>query len=120
MSRPCRIETVGWCRDGTAFISNLRWQGVALPSAKTMEGMPMTSQKKRQIIAGALMTTAMAGALSGFFTLLEVGITREWPGLWLSSFLMGWPVGFVVSAIVAGPVQRLATRLSGYDGRSHA
>lgn len=73
----------------------------------------MTPDQRRRLIAGVLMTTAMAGALSGFFTFLVVGFTAEWPGLWLSRFLMGWPVGFVVSAIVVSPIQKLAARLAG-------
>lgn len=72
----------------------------------------MTPQKKQQVITGALMTTAMALTLSGFFSLIHVGLTADWPLAWLKNFVMGWPVGFVVSAIVAGPVQRIASRLA--------
>ncbi len=73
----------------------------------------MPAHIKRQIIAGALMTTAMAFVLSGFFTLMAVGFTPQWPATWLRGFVLGWPVGFIVSSIVARPVQRLATRLAG-------
>ncbi|MFD2250353.1 hypothetical protein FHS82_001373 [Pseudochelatococcus lubricantis] len=75
----------------------------------------MTTQKKMQIITGALMTTAMACALSGFFSMLNVGFSAELPLVWLKSFVMGWPVGFVVSALVGRPIQHLASRLAGYS-----
>lgn len=73
----------------------------------------MVPSKKQQVITGALMTTAMAFALSGFFSILHAGISPQLPRIWTMNFLMGWPVGFVVSALVAGRVQRLAARLSG-------
>lgn len=66
------------------------------------------------------MTTAMAGALSGFFSILNVGFAAQLPVIWLKNFAMGWPVGFLVSALVARPVQQLATRLTDRDGgRGH-
>lgn len=74
----------------------------------------MTPQKKKQVITGILMTTAMAGALSGFFSMINTGFTSQMPAVWLKNFLMGWPVGFAVSAIVGGPVQRLAEHLAGF------
>lgn len=76
----------------------------------------MAPHKKKQIITGVLMTTAMALTLSGFFSFLNLGFTPEWPLVWLKSFLMGWPVGFVVSALVGGRVQKLAARLAGEAG----
>lgn len=85
-----------------------------------LERISMTPLRKRQIITGVLTTTAIARALSGFFALLTAGFTAEWPGLWLSRFLMGWPVGFAVSAIVAGQVQRLAAQLTRQGGTSHS
>lgn len=76
----------------------------------------MAPSRRQQIVTGVLMTTVMALALSGFFTLLRVGVTPAWPALWGKSFLMGWPVGCAVSALAAGPVRRLAARIAG--GRS--
>lgn len=75
----------------------------------------MTPQKKMQIITGALMTTAMACALSGFFSTLNVGFSAQLPLVWLKNFAMGWPVGFVVSALVGGPIQHIASRLAGFS-----
>ncbi len=72
----------------------------------------MTPSKKKQIITGILMTTVMALTLSGFFSLIYMGFTLEWVGVWARNFAMGWPVGFIVSLIAAGPVQRLAGRLA--------
>lgn len=73
----------------------------------------MTQQKKKQIIAGALMTTGMAFALSGFFTIKNLGLSPEMPKIWFFNFLMGWPVGFIVSAIIGARVQRLASKITG-------
>ncbi len=73
----------------------------------------MNNQKKKQIITGALMTTGMAFALSGFFSIKNIGFTDALPKIWFLNFLMGWPVGFIVSAAIGPKVQQIASRLVG-------
>lgn len=72
----------------------------------------MTISKKQQIIAGSLMMTGIAFALSSFFSLVHVGFTLAVLSSWVTNFLMGWPVGFVVSALIASRIQRLVARLA--------
>jgi hypothetical protein len=100
------------------FPAGFRFADIRRPSGRTMKDGTMGPDKKQQLITGLLMTTAMALTLSGFFSLIHVGLTSRLLIVWPQNFLMGWPVGFVVSALVASPVKRIAARLA-YGTASH-
>lgn len=72
----------------------------------------MKINKKQQIITGVLMTTGMTLAMSGLFAVIHVGFTPKLPIIWATNLLVGWPVGFVVSTLIAGRVQRIAAWLA--------
>jgi len=73
----------------------------------------MNPHLKMQIVTGLLMSLSMSLLLSGFFTALQMGLSEDWPKAWLGSFAIGWPLAFALAMLIAGPVRRIAMRLSG-------
>ncbi len=73
----------------------------------------MTPHLKMQLINGAIMSGFMSFVLAGFFTWMNLGFTQIWLPAWVTGFLIGWPVAFVLSALVGKRVNQLAQRLAG-------
>ncbi len=72
----------------------------------------MNPQSKKQIINGLLMSGAMSIALAGLFTWMNFGFTTAWLQAWLNGVLIGWPVAFILAAVIGKPLSKLADRLA--------
>lgn len=68
--------------------------------------------KKEKIITGLLMSLVMAISISGFFTLMRIGLAPDWYVAWAKAFAASWPVGLVLSTLIATPISRLSARLA--------
>lgn len=68
--------------------------------------------RKEKIIAGLLMSLVMAFSISGFFTLMRFGLAPDWYAAWAKAFAASWPVGLVISTLIATPIARLSALLA--------
>lgn len=59
--------------------------------------------KKTQLLAQFFISIMMAAFFSGFFTLINLGLTGHWLMAWPRQFAVAWPVAFTLSLFV-GPV----------------
>lgn len=73
----------------------------------------MNPHLKMQIVTVFLMSLSMSLLLSGFFTALHVGLSADWLKAWLGRFAVGWPIAFALAMLIAGPIRRVAARISG-------
>jgi hypothetical protein len=55
------------------------------------------SDTKTVILAQVFISGMMAFLMTGFFSLLHVGITADGLTEWSSAFVIAWPVAFVLS-----------------------
>ena len=67
---------------------------------------------KTVLLAQALISFTMALLMTGYATLLELGLSPDLVGTWLPRFAMGWPIAFLLSIPVGKLGFMLATRLA--------
>ena len=58
------------------------------------------------------MSTFMSTALSGVFTLLELGLSWTWLQTWGQSILIALPIAFTLDIILGDRLRALADRLA--------
>jgi len=69
----------------------------------------MNNTKKLVIIAQVFISGIMALLMSGIMSLVHMGFTLDWLWIWSTTFVVAWPVAFVLSMFV-GPVSfKMAT-----------
>lgn len=68
---------------------------------------------KTIIIAQFFISGMMAFMMTGFFGFLHLGLTSEWLREWAGSFVIAWPVAFVLSLAVGKVGFMIATRITG-------
>jgi Zn-dependent protease with chaperone function len=66
--------------------------------------------KKTAIISQVFMTFLMALSMSGIMSLIMLGPTTVWLRIWMTQFVMAWPIAFVLT-MVAWPASKKLTRL---------
>lgn len=64
--------------------------------------------KKIIIVAQLFISGSMAFLMTGF---LHMGFTAQWIAGWAQSFVIAWPVAFVLSAMVGPLGFKIATQL---------
>lgn len=57
------------------------------------------------VLFGFFMSGIVALIVSGAITLLRVGATSGWIGIWLANYALAWSVAFP-SVVVAAPITR--------------
>ncbi|MDP3338728.1 DUF2798 domain-containing protein [Frigidibacter sp.] len=57
--------------------------------------------KTHMILAQVFMTAMMAFSMSGIFTGLHMGLTTLWLAEWARTFVMAWPLAFLLSTVIA-------------------
>ncbi|MEM5470438.1 DUF2798 domain-containing protein [Hoeflea sp. AS60] len=63
----------------------------------------MHNSKKLVIVAQVFISCLMALLMSGIFSYFHLGFTMEWLHIWSSTFIIAWPIVFVLSMVV-GPL----------------
>lgn len=59
--------------------------------------------KKELIVAQIFISVMMAFLMTGIFSFIQLGATTDWLSRWEKSFVMAWPIAFVLSLII-GPL----------------
>lgn len=72
----------------------------------------MPLQKKQNLIFAVMTSFLMAGFFSGFFTFLAFGFTAEWLSRWGKGFLMGWPLGMLISHFTSRYIRAFAVKMT--------
>ena len=67
--------------------------------------------KKVLITAQVFISAMMAFLMTGFFSILHLGLTSTMVDAWISSFMIAWPVAFCFSLVVSPVAFMLAGRL---------
>lgn len=67
--------------------------------------------KKVLITAQVLISGMMAFLMTGFFSILHLGMTPAVVDAWASSFIIAWPVAFCFSLVVSPLAFMIAGRL---------
>ncbi|AXK40182.1 DUF2798 domain-containing protein [Crenobacter cavernae] len=67
--------------------------------------------KKVVITAQVFISGMMAFLMTGFFTILHLGLTSAMVDAWTSSFVIAWPVAFGFSLVVSPVAFMMAGRL---------
>lgn len=68
----------------------------------------MTQSTRTVLIAQVFISCMMAGLMTGIFGALKSGLTPEFLSLWGHSFIVAWPLAFVLSLGVGPIAFRLA------------
>ncbi|MEO9274717.1 DUF2798 domain-containing protein [Marinomonas sp. 5E14-1] len=68
---------------------------------------------KFRVIFAILMSGIMSLMMSGWITIINIGITSEFVFLWMKAWCLAWPVAGTVAFIFGPVVQKLSARLSG-------
>lgn len=63
----------------------------------------MHNSRKLIILAQVFISCLMAFLMSGLFSYFHLGLTMQWLQIWSSTFIIAWPIAFVLSMVV-GPV----------------
>jgi hypothetical protein len=61
------------------------------------------NSKKLIILAQVFISCLMAFLMSGIFSYFHLGFTAQWLQIWSSTFIIAWPIAFVLSMVV-GPL----------------
>jgi hypothetical protein len=72
-----------------------------------------TLNPKTIVIAQFFISGMMAFMMTGFFGFLHLGLTSEWVREWANSFVIAWPVAFVLSLGVGKVGFMIASRITG-------
>ena len=67
--------------------------------------------KKVLITAQVFISAMMAFLMTGFFSILHLGLTPTIVDAWVSSFIIAWPVAFCFSLVVSPLAFMMAGRL---------
>jgi len=65
------------------------------------------SKRTHRNIFVACMVFVMAFFMSGFFTIVNVGIVQNFFFLWMKSFAMGYVIAFPIAALAAPLILKL-------------
>lgn len=71
------------------------------------------TNKKTLILAQLLIAMMMAGLMTGIFGFIHMGPSPDFFAEWGRSFLMAFPIAFVLSLGVGPLAFRLANRITG-------
>ena len=71
------------------------------------------TNKKTLILAQVLIALMMAALMTGIFGFIHLGPTAAWLPEWGKSFVMAFPIAFVLSQAVGPLAFRLAHALTG-------
>ncbi|PMH43258.1 MFS transporter [Vibrio sp. 10N.286.49.B3] len=70
-------------------------------------------QKKQTLItAQALISLMMAFLMTGIFSFLELGFSAVWLEVWMSHFIVAWPIAFILSLFVSKIAFKAAIKLT--------
>jgi hypothetical protein len=72
---------------------------------------PFLPRKYEHIAFGLLLSGMMSFLVSGFATLIAIGLSTEFPLQWLKAWLPSWALAFPVVLIVAPFVRRLLSSI---------
>jgi hypothetical protein len=67
---------------------------------------------KTVIVAQLLISCMMALSMIGIFTFHELGFTHAALNQWLSSFIVAWPIAFLLSMVISRIAFAISTRLT--------
>ena len=68
---------------------------------------PFLPKKYEHIAFGFLLSGMMSFLVSGFATLIAIGLSTEFPLHWLKTWLPSWMLAFPIVIVVAPFVRRL-------------
>jgi membrane protein implicated in regulation of membrane protease activity len=80
------------------------------PPAPSIQNESVTMDKKTALISQVFMTFMMALLMSGIMSLIMLGPTAAWPGIWMTQFILAWPIAFVLT-LVTWPASMMLSRL---------
>lgn len=66
---------------------------------------------KTLLLAQLIISFLMATIMTGFFSLLALGVSPQWPQAWLHNFAIAWPVAFCLSLVVGKVAFAIAHRV---------
>lgn len=75
---------------------------------------------KTIVIAQFFISGMMAFLMTGFFSFLHLGPSLDWLSEWSSSFMIAWPVAFVLSLGVGKLGFMMACRITSSSARLKA
>lgn len=67
---------------------------------------------KTVIVAQVFISCLMALCMIGMFTFHDLGFTREAAHIWLSTFIVAWPIAFLLSMVVSRIAFAISIRLT--------
>lgn len=68
---------------------------------------PFLPKKYEQVAFGFLLSAMMSFLVSGFATLIALGLSADFPLSWVKAWLPSWALAFPVVLVVAPFVRRL-------------
>ena len=72
---------------------------------------PFIPKRYEAIAFGLLLSCLMSLLVSGFATLMALGLSPEFPLHWLKAWLPSWALAFPVVLVVAPFVRRVLSRI---------
>ncbi|MFM2279791.1 MAG: hypothetical protein RLZZ444_2022 [Pseudomonadota bacterium] len=73
---------------------------------------PFLPKRYEHLAFGFMLSCLMSVMVSGFATLMALGITAEFPLHWLKAWLPSWAMAFPVVLVVAPFVRRTIARIT--------
>jgi hypothetical protein len=68
--------------------------------------------RKTQLIAQIFITFMMAASMSGIMSLVALGPSMQWLGVWPKQFLIAWPIAFLLTLFISKFGFKLARRVT--------
>lgn len=65
---------------------------------------------KTQIVTQIVMTCLMAFSMSGIMAAIALGLDKFTVSMWMSQFIIAWPIAFVLTMFVSRIAFGIATR----------
>lgn len=62
---------------------------------------------KQRIVFSVLMSGIMSLLMSGWITIINIGITSDFLSLWAAAWCLAWPVAGLVAFIFGPSIQKL-------------
>jgi hypothetical protein len=72
---------------------------------------PFLPKRLEHVAFGFLLSGMMSFLVSGFATLISIGLSPEFPLLWLTAWLPSWALAFPTVLVVAPFVRRVLARI---------